>query len=280
MRSGAAPAAPTSCPLTILLAEDNVVNQRVAIGISGKTRAHGGQRRQRNQAVRAVATQRFDLVLMDVQMPEMDGLEATTAIRLAEEGTGRHTPIVAMTAHVLSGDRERCLAAGMDDYLSKPIKPDQLHAMIAKMVSATPAKARCDEETDDEAADASLQQAPRTPVANEAVDLPSLLARVENDWDLLDELIALFLESSPLLVAEIEAGLMRGDSPTIERAAHALKGAMQNIGATSAARAAAKMEETGRMDDLESATRALAELKQEFDVLVSVLSDPALRGRT
>ena len=124
----------SSRPLTILVAEDNVVNQRVAQGILDKRGhtviiANNGR-----EAVQAVATQRFDLVLMDLQMPEMGGLEATATIRQMETVTGGHTPIVAMTAHAMTGDQERCLAAGMDAYLSKPIRPQQLLATINRLV--------------------------------------------------------------------------------------------------------------------------------------------------
>jgi len=122
--------------LRFLVAEDNVINQRVAAGLLTRrghqvTVVENGRR-----AVDEVAAGRFDLVLMDVHMPELDGLEATAAIRLAEAGTPRHVRIVAMTASVMRGDRERCLAAGMDGYVSKPIEPEELDAAVALAASA------------------------------------------------------------------------------------------------------------------------------------------------
>src|SRR5207244_1066163 len=116
----AAKHAPRLPPLRILLAEDSIVNQRLAMALLGKqghavTVANTGK-----EAVRLWESGRFDVVLMDVQMPEMDGTEATAVIRIRESKTGRHVPIVAMTAHAMAGDREQCLAAGMDDYVSKP----------------------------------------------------------------------------------------------------------------------------------------------------------------
>ena len=117
-------------PLRILLAEDNVVNQRLSIRLlekKGHTVAVAGNG---NEAISLLASQRFDLILMDVQMPEMDGLEATAVIREKEGGTGSHIPIIALTAHAMTGDRERCLEAGMDAYVTKPVQPDSLLAAI------------------------------------------------------------------------------------------------------------------------------------------------------
>jgi CheY-like chemotaxis protein len=117
--------------LRILLAEDNVVNQKVAVRML-ENQGHTVVVVENGKAtLAALERQPFDLVLMDVQMPEMDGFEATALIRQKERGTGRHLPVIAMTAHALSGDRERCLAAGMDDYVTKPIQPDEFFRTIA-----------------------------------------------------------------------------------------------------------------------------------------------------
>src|SRR5262249_22908426 len=125
----------TTGRLRVLLAEDNLINQRVTVGT---LEAAGHQITVVNkgkEAIAALASQRFDVILMDGQMPEMDGFQATAAIREGEKGTGRHTPIIALTARALKGDQERCLAAGMDQYVSKPVQPEELLRAIADCVS-------------------------------------------------------------------------------------------------------------------------------------------------
>jgi CheY-like chemotaxis protein len=125
----------THRPLRVLLAEDNVVNQRLATRLMEK-RGHTVVVVSTGRAALAALTQEpFDLVLMDVQMPDMDGLEATAAIRRWEQGTDRHVPIIAMTAHTMQGDAERCRAAGMDGYVSKPMKPEDLYAAINSVMA-------------------------------------------------------------------------------------------------------------------------------------------------
>ena len=121
--------------LRILLAEDNAINQKLAVRLLEKQGHEVTVANDGLEAVAAVGNGEFDVVLMDVQMPNMSGLEAAAAIRALERGTGKHVPIVAMTAHAMKGDREICLAAGMDGYLSKPIKPGQLMEVIAGVVA-------------------------------------------------------------------------------------------------------------------------------------------------
>jgi CheY-like chemotaxis protein len=118
--------------LRILLAEDNVVNQKVAAAMLMRVGHAVFIAGNGKEALRALVGQAFDLILMDIQMPEMDGLSATAAIRLDEKVTGRHIPIIAMTAHAMTGDRERCLAAGMDDYISKPVDARELLKLISQ----------------------------------------------------------------------------------------------------------------------------------------------------
>jgi signal transduction histidine kinase/DNA-binding response OmpR family regulator len=268
-----------SRPLTILLAEDNDVNQRVARGILEKRGHAVVVANNGKEATLAIATQRFDLVLMDVQMPVMDGIEATGVIRRSEAARGVHTPIIAMTAHAMKGDREHCLEAGMDDYLSKPIQVTELLATIDRHT----APKRASQET--RALPQSRQDTlpGRIPAASdgtEPIDLTTLLTRVENDWDLLHEMIELFLNSSPRLLAEIEAGMARHDSQTVERATHALKGAMQSISALPAARAAASLEAIARSGDTKDADEPLSILKLEFELLVRALNETTVGARS
>jgi CheY-like chemotaxis protein len=130
----APPAAPAARSLRVLLAEDNLINQKLGLRLLEKQGHSVVVVADGAQALEALQRETFDLVLMDVQMPHLDGLEATAAIRAQEQGTGRHLPIVAMTAHAMKGDRERCLDAGMDDYIAKPIQPAELMAAISRVV--------------------------------------------------------------------------------------------------------------------------------------------------
>jgi CheY-like chemotaxis protein len=216
---------------------------------------------------------------MDVQMPEMDGLEATAAIRELEKDTGVRTPIIAMTAHAMKGDRERCLAAGMDAYLAKPVQPKELFAAIenVQIACSEPKHRQFDVEQVPEAIQSELPCIETTqfspPEPNDVIDFASLLARVENDVELLAEMFDLFLDSSPLLMAEIETGIERADSQVIERAAHALKGAMQSIAAVPAATAALHLEQLGRAGDLTAVDKAVQQLKVELKRLNLALAE-------
>jgi len=269
-------------PRMILLAEDNVVNQRVARALLEK-RGHtvvvvdNGR-----DATEALAAQQFDLVLMDLQMPVMDGLQATAAIRAMEQTSGRHTPIVAMTAHAMRGDDRRCLEAGMDAYLPKPIKVADLMSTIERLTSDAAQVRRTGPNVSrrnaiprplpTEPAPTSPRPAPSLAAAP-SFDRESLSVRVEQDQELLDELIGLFLESTPRLLDELSAGVAKQDGPAIERTAHALKGAMQSISAQPAARAAAVVEELGRNNNLSRVDLSLAQLTAEFGRLKETLEE-------
>lgn len=284
---------PSLRPLMILLAEDNVVNQRVAAALLGKRGHTVIVVNNGREALQAIATQRFDLVLMDVQMPELDGLEATTRIREMEAETGVHTPIIAMTAHALKGDAERCRQAGMDAYQTKPVQAAQLMRTIGQLLGyddspavPTPGADAPVQSTDVAATNGHDAPPPgsapsdRSSSDSDALDLPALLARVEDDWDLLQEMVALFLDNSPLLMSELATSVAQHHTQAIERVAHALKGSMQNMGAAPAATAAAGLEELARGGDLTHAAAALAELQSQFTRLTTALSAPSLGART
>jgi signal transduction histidine kinase/HPt (histidine-containing phosphotransfer) domain-containing protein/FixJ family two-component response regulator len=268
----------------ILLAEDNVVNQKVAGGILER-RGHIVQPvLNGKEALEALACESFDLILMDVQMPVMDGFEATAAIRRGEENTGRHVPIIAMTAHAMNGDRERCLESGMDDYLSKPVEPKELHAVVerwgsfAKQDRMLPRSAGTVETTIRAVpglADAKVALLNNAPIATEVFDMAALRARVEDDSDLLSEMLDLYLSSSPLLMTEIESAVAVRDADKINRAAHSLKGALKNMCADSCAEAASQLEIVGQTGEVERADRCLATLKGEFQRLQTVLTEIA-----
>ena len=204
-------------PLRVLLAEDSLFNQRLAIGVLER---HGHQVVVANngrEAVQAVQQDRFDIVLMDVQMSEMDGLEATAAIRQWEGEVGGHIPIVAMTAHAMKGDRELCMDAGMDGYVPKPVRSKELFSVMRQLLGGAPA-----------ASDKATP--PETEPAVE-VDLSGLLENVGGNRALLHELIDIFLDECPRHATSIRQAIAARDAATLRLAAHTLKGALRHFGA-------------------------------------------------
>jgi len=251
-------------PLRILLAEDNAVNQRVAVRLLqgyGHTVAvanHGGE------AIAAMDREQFDLVFMDVQMPEVDGFEATRVIREKEALVGRHTPIVAMTAHAMKGDRERCLAAGLDEYLSKPVQRDELLHILAWVANNQEIIAAPKEENE-------AQQE-----SNPALDRATAIERLGGDEDLFAELAGLFRVEGVRMMQEIRQSISAGDPAAIQRTAHGLKGAAGYLGGNRVAEAAHKLELIGASRDLAAAPEVLLQLEEEIDRLLSALSSTSL----
>ena len=235
-------------PLRILLAEDNVVNQRVAVGLLAQRGHAVSVADNGRKALEALDAQTFDLVLMDLQMPEMGGLEATAAIRERERTTGGHLRIVAMTAHAMAGDRERCLAAGMDGYISKPIDPQMLFTTVEEQ-TATSQPERAAPSADAAAGD-------RAPI-----DRPALLDRLGGDEGLLTEVSRVFLEDCPERLAAIRSAIEARDANRVRTSAHALKGAAANLSARGLFEAASTLERLGaesRLDAAEAASRLVA----------------------
>jgi CheY-like chemotaxis protein len=185
---------------------------------------------------------------MDCQMPEMDGYAATAAIRARETSAAR-LPIVAMTAHAMKGDRERCLAAGMDDYLAKPLRPEQLDAVLERWLHAPAGAPEAAPEPEPGPASMALVDEARARVFRE--DYP----------EIVDQLIELFQDSTPPLLRELREGAEAGDAETVRRAAHKLKGSCQNIGASGMAAQVAELERAAsvapeQLEDLEVAFEA------------------------
>ena len=236
--------------LHILLAEDNEVNQEYAVELLRKRGhtvvvANNGQ-----EALADWEMGTFDIVLMDVQMPLMDGFAATAAIRQRENATGRHTPIIALTAHVMKGDRERCLAAGMDAYASKPLRRQELFAAIDGLLPGG-------------------KTAPKITAASRETsetvwDPTTVLAEVEGDRELLLKLIGRFLDQYPKVLSEIRASVNQRDSAMLERSSHKLKGSVSHFGARNAYEAARRLEEMGRNGDLVGAEEATVVLETEI----------------
>jgi CheY-like chemotaxis protein len=245
---------PVKCErqLDILLAEDNAVNQQVAIHILRKRGHSVVVACNGKKAIEALEQERFDVVLMDMQMPEMGGLEATAAIREEEKTTGQHILIVAMTAHAMKGDRERCLAGGMDDYVSKPVKASDLIAAVERA-----GKAADDPKTE-------------APTGN-VVDMKAIMNRLDGDEALVKELAKLFLGDCPRLMSDVKDALAREDSGALEASAHALKGAAANFGAELAVRVAFALETIGREGNLSRANETYQALELQIQRLCSQL---------
>ncbi len=238
-------------PLRLLLTEDNLVNQKLAMRLLEK-RGHSvviaGNGRE---ALEAMAQEHFDAVLMDVQMPEMDGFEATQITRAKERETGGHVPIVAMTAHVMKGDRERCLDVGMDGYISKPLQPTELFEAVESLADF---KGNQSEST-------VSQSSPDEP----AFDENKALDAVGGDRPLLQEIIGTFFEELPKWRSEIGEAISSDDAKTLQRAAHTLKGAVSTFGAEQVRTIAQRLENMGQESNLTGAAEALAELEQALD---------------
>ncbi len=248
--------------LRVLLAEDNAVNQLVALRLLERfghtvTVAANGRK-----ALDAWEKGGFDAILMDVQMPEMNGWEATQAIRERERTAGGHIPIIAMTAHAMKGDDERCFAAGMDDYLTKPIRTEELMTVLEKVGARKAAR------------EVRLDRAPiRKDAAqeSEAVDLASALERLGGDRNLYDELVGVFKNECPSMAAEMRRAIDDNDVKTLARSAHTLRGSSSNLGAVAVAEAALELEKLARAEKLDGAGKQFKVLESEIERLFSEL---------
>ncbi len=242
--------------LRILLAEDNPVNQKLGVRLLEKrghevTVANNGK-----EALAILNRASVDLVLMDVQMPEMDGLEATRTLRRKEleAGDGVHQRVVAMTALAMLGDRERCLNAGMDDYLTKPIRPQELDSVLDSHMAGMKPQGRV-----------------QTPAAPTSLNVNELMERIDHDTELLAELAEIFRGDYPVQLAGARRALDDQDPEALRRYAHALKGALGNLAAKSASCLAASLEDMGKTGDLGDAEMTLAQLQAELQSVVSML---------
>ncbi len=211
-------------------------------------------------AVEALKRGRFDLVLMDVQMPVMDGFEATAAIRKLDDPVLAQVPVVAMTAHTMKGDRERCLAAGMDRYLSKPIHPAELLQTIESI-----AQGGLRSSTEARKVEATLSR--------DIVNLDEVVARFGNDGEFLLKALRLFREKAGGLLQQLREAIEHEDFVLLERTAHSVKGSIANFGAQPAVEAAARLEAAGRERLPDEARRAFTELKSEIERFVPVAEE-------
>jgi len=243
--------------MRILLAEDNAVNQKLVeswLTKCGHTVCVVGNGRQ---ALAALEQQRFDLVLMDIQMPDLNGFEATAAIRERDQRQGTHTLVIALTAHAMKGDRERCLEAGFDDYLSKPLRAARLFETVRRVTTPLPHETRESEVT-------TTQTPP---------DRAELLERAGGDEELLRQIVELFLDSGPRYLEQLESALAQGDAAALQRAAHSLRGAASNFGASAVCTHAQRLEMQGQSQNLALAGPTLRVLGESLEAF-----QKALRG--
>ena len=236
-------------PLHILVAEDNEINQRVAVGIL-EHEGHSVPVAANGQlALRALEKERFDLILMDVQMPVMTGFEAVAAIRQQERATGAHIPIIALTAHAMNGDRQRCLDAGMDSYLAKPIRARELLKSIENLMSGLP--------------DAT-PGVPDLPSTSILLDRASMLDSVGGNQELLRGVIGVFISNCPGLVSRMRSAVAEDDGDALRIAAHNLRGGASTFLTASAIQSVVRLEQMGRESQLLSAEDELSTLEKEI----------------
>jgi PAS domain S-box-containing protein len=261
--TGAAPgrAATRATGLRILVAEDNEVNQQVIKHLLGRQKhevhiANNGQ-----LALEALDRERFDLVFMDVEMPVMNGLEAIALLRLKEQTTGHHQPVIALTAHAMKGDLERCLASGMDDYLSKPIHARGLLDKIDEFLARSA----------DNFVAADRSQGSQPCAAPNRLEVSELLAITDGDSELLRNYIRLFLKKYPRLVGELRQAVEAGDGEDLARTAHTLKGVGGHFLNPSALQAIQFLEQIKRQGNFEGASDSLARVEQEIAALTGEL---------
>ena len=238
--------------LKILVAEDTLFNQKFIKRLLDRWNHQFTIVRDGRQALDALKNESYDIVLMDVQMPNLNGLEATKAIRIEEQQSKAHIPIIAMTAHAIKGDRERCLDAGMDEYVSKPIDSDKLFNAIERL-------------TGDQGKPGTTEDlAP-------GLDQELLLEAFDGDWDFLKEVVDVFLSDYPGLLDNLRRAHKDGESDTLMRAAHSLKGMLKNFQADSAAEIAFDLEKKGREDTFDGVPKAIENLAAKVTQLDQTL---------
>jgi len=235
--------------LSILLAEDNPINQNVAIHMLQNMGHQVTVVDNGLEAVEFTDKQSFDMVLMDVQMPGMDGYEATSKIRMRERHTGRHMPIIAITAHAMKGVQEDCLAAGMDGYITKPMRAKDLYHAIASVTALV----------------SPLKVDPAAEMADaEVFDRRALLERLSQRHDLVRKMVGLFRSERPRMMASLKEALASGNAQVLASAAHAMKGAIGNLGALQAYAEVREIEELARRNQLPEAAAVLTKLERDI----------------
>ena len=270
----ASPALPGLRGARVLLAEDNISNQQVAQGILRKMGFHVDAVANGREAVHALRTVPYDLVLMDIQMPEMDGLDATRAIRDGDAGSlNPGIPINAMTARAMQGDREECLRAGMDDYIAKPMAPAALARLLEKWIPRLDGTIKTDQG----------ESGPLVAATGAKTEIPifaesALLERLMDDRNLARIIARAFLEDIPKQIKALAAFADAGDVGGVERQAHTIKGAAASVSGESLARFVLGLEQAGTTADLDKVKTSLGELQNQFERLKTAMEASVLCG--
>jgi CheY-like chemotaxis protein/HPt (histidine-containing phosphotransfer) domain-containing protein len=257
----------------VLIAEDNQVNQKVAVKMLERLGYRADVAADGLEAVEAVSRIPYAAVLMDVQMPELDGHEATTEIRRREASLARRTPIIAMTANAMQSDREKALAAGMDDYVPKPVKPDEVEAALERWIPE-----------EEESASMSVAEVEGSSATPEDTEDPLDGAAIDNllelgGPELLSELAEAFSGDTGSALPALRAAATAGDARSVERIAHSLKGSSGSIGAQRMSAACAELQDAGALGDISSVPGLLDRLEGEFGRVRAALEAELARGR-
>jgi CheY-like chemotaxis protein/HPt (histidine-containing phosphotransfer) domain-containing protein len=243
----------------LLVVEDNPTNQEVALGILEALGYQADVAADGLLALQALAKNDYDLILMDCQLPHLDGYEATRIIRAPDSQVRNHrVPIIAMTAHAMTGDREKCLASGMDDYLSKPLQPAALRGMLEKWLAAQASEA---------AVPAPAEEPDKGEREEEAAafDGQDLLERMMGDRELAGRAVRSFLSTAPRQLAALADALSRADAAAARMAAHSLKGAAASVGGVQVSETAKQAELLGKAGDLAAVRELMPRLSAEYD---------------
>jgi CheY-like chemotaxis protein len=266
---GVAPRQHGEMALHVLLAEDNPTNTKLAVRLLDRLGCKVTHVANGALALAAATTLNFDLVLMDMQMPEMDGIEATKRIRAWEAPLGRHVPIIALTANAMKGDAETCRDAGMDDFLTKPIERSQLDHVVERRRGQIQKSTRIGGDSRSEPLIAAAPVAAATDV-----DLESLMAHCDGDSALMEEIIGIFRDTWRESFDHVAAAAASGVAAEVARSAHYLKGAARTLAAPQVERLAAVIETAGHAGDVGPAIRGLPALREALDRLDDILGAP------
>jgi CheY-like chemotaxis protein/HPt (histidine-containing phosphotransfer) domain-containing protein len=244
----------------ILLVEDNIINQNVAQSMLNKLGLEADLAENGKEAIEALEKEKYDLVLMDVQMPEMDGLEATRLIRDRTSSVLDHeVPIIAMTAHAMKGDREQCIEAGMSDYLSKPIKIQPLVETLSNWLTNI---------TEDMPADAPHE----VTIDPQIFDRQLLMENVMEDIDLARKIVGIFLKNAPSQLENLKRAIEDANADLIRSCAHSVKGASASVGGMTLSRLAAEIEMAGKLEEIDGLQEKIPEMDRKYELLVEELN--------